>query len=130
MTNGIQNDRAKLSLDFDEDEDVQEPTREEIDRKIHEISEKSGFIGRAPAKSKEKKPGVSAPVLQETVTARRRRTRAKTGRTYPFNTKIKPETYDLICDMADASTEEEGRPVSLAEIIERAIDALQTKRAG
>ena len=117
-----QNERAKLSLNFD-DEELAEDSREEIDRKIHEISEKAGFISKAPIVNNKTKANTTAHVL------RPRRTRAKTGRTYPFNTKIKPETYDLICEIADTSTEEEGRPVSLAEVIERAMDALMIKRS-
>ncbi len=112
----LQDDRAKLSLDFDED-DVTEPSREEIDRKVREISEKSGFVSKSP----------SATNSQSTL-RRTRRSRAKTGRTYPFNTKIKPATYDLICDLADQATEQEGRPVSLAEIIERSVEALSMQQ--
>ena len=100
-----QNERAKLNLNFDDDSST--PTRAEIDQKVKEISAEAGFVSKSP-------------VLNQH-TSRPRRTRAKTGRTYPFNTKIKPETYDMICHLADTASEEEGRPVSLAEIIERAI---------
>ena len=107
-----QNERAKLNLNFD-DEPVS-PTRAEIDEKVREISEQSGFVSTAPAVKSQ--PSAPKP----------RRTRAKTGRTYPFNTKIKPETYDMICHLADTASEEEGRPVSLAEIIERSISRYST----
>ena len=111
----LQDDRAKLSLDFD-DEEITEPPREEIDRKVKEISEKTGFVSQSPSSRK-----------TQAVPRRTRRARAKTGRTYPFNTKIKPETYDMICDLADRATEEEDRPVSLAEIIERSVAALSAQ---
>lgn len=124
--------RAKLSLDFDDTDDIQEQSREEIDRKVREISEKSGFLSKSPVQTSKIIP-VSKLIHHSETQAhsettersmRPRRTRGRTGRTYPFNTKIKPETYDMICNMADDATDREGRPVSLAEIIERAMDAL------
>nr|MBI1231075.1 hypothetical protein [Cytophagales bacterium] len=102
-----QDERAKLSLNFDEDDVIVE-NRKEIDQKVREISERAGFVSKSP-------------ISRSSVVSRARRTRAKTGRTYPFNTKIKPETYDMICYLSDTASEEEGRPVSLAEIIERAV---------
>lgn len=108
-----QDERAKLSLDFDDDVIVED--RAEIDKKVREISEQAGFVSKSP-------------VAKPTAALRPRRTRAKTGRTYPFNTKIKPETYDMICYLADTASEEEGRPVSLAEIIERAIDRYDSSK--
>lgn len=117
----MENGRAKLSLDFDDD--LETETKEEVDRKIREISEESGFISTSPKPKKVSQP--KKKINKKIKVDRRRRT--KTGRTYPFNTKIKPETYDSICRLADNATEEEGRPVSLAEIIERSITALENK---
>ena len=57
-----------------------------------------------------------------------RRARARTGRTHAFNTRIKPETYQDICTLADEATQQEDRPVSLAEIIERGIEALKANK--
>mgnify|MGYP003670344592 CR=1 FL=1 len=128
--------RAKLSLDFDDTDDFQEQSREEIDRKVREISEKSGFLSKAPVQPPKIIPMPEQPLYHSDTQAhsettersmRPRRTRGRTGRTYPFNTKIRPETYDMICNMADNATDQEGRPVSLAEIIERAMDALSEK---
>ena len=118
-------DRAKLSLDFDESQEELEPTREEITRKVEEISEKSGFLSRAPSSSAkepstEPQPGAG--------TSRPRRTRALTGRTHNFSTKIKPEAYERICELSAIATEEEDRPVSMAEIVERGIEALERDR--
>jgi len=120
------NERAKLSLNFDDDDALPDNTRAEIDRKIQEISEESGFVSKAPAVKSQNKSKSAKPKTQS---VKKRRTRAKTGRTYPFNTKIKPEIYDLICNIADTSTLEEGRPVSLAEVIERAVAALEIQRS-
>lgn len=116
-TGSIQDGRARLSFDFDEEDDTQ--GKAFIDRKVEEISHQAGFTARrAPA------PSVSVREDEPSQLARPRRRRAKTGRTFPFNTKIKPEIYDQICALADQATTEEGRPVSLAEIIERAVEAL------
>lgn len=114
----IENERAKLSLDFDDAEEGSSLSRPEIDLRVKRISEESGFHSRAPLSAPAKSE--AAPTL-----APKRRTRFKTGRTYPFNTKIKPVTYELICQLSDEATEQEQRPVSMAEIIERALDALQ-----
>ena len=53
------------------------------------------------------------------------RATTRTGRTYAFNTKIKLETYQKIGYLSDKLYEEQGRYVSLAEIIETAIDQLE-----
>lgn len=82
--------------------------------KLKEVSEASGFPSREPAP---KKPA-----------RRRARKRPTTGRTYPFNTKIRPETYDKIVELSEKSSEREGRIVSMAEIIERAIAALEVQK--
>ncbi len=109
-------ERAKLSLDLDglESTPVASPDRS----KIEEISETSGFKSRAQPKTQPTK----SPTKPKTK-ARKRRT---TGRTYPFNTKIKPEAYQLLGDLADTLSETEGRPVSMAEVLERALDTFDT----
>ena len=90
----IEDERAKLSLDFDDAEEGRPLSRPEIDQRVQEISEESGFHSRAP---------LTAPFKSEVSSTNtpKRRTRFKTGRTYPFNTKIKPETYELICLLSD-----------------------------
>ncbi|MGB4057583.1 MAG: hypothetical protein WBK77_05825 [Alphaproteobacteria bacterium] len=121
----IQQERAKLNFDLGDDEDAKLSQKEIITKKVHEISEKSGFKAMsAPLVPLEKSPPLARKSSQSTVRGDRRR-RAKSGRTYPFNTKIKVETYDDICSLADAATVQENRPVSLAEIIERSVDALK-----
>ncbi len=114
--------RAKLDLNFgDDDAPVIAPLKAEVQKKVQEISERSGFRATSPAIKR-------APVertREEVADERPSRKRAKTGRTHPFNTKIKPETYDELCMLADKATQREGRPVSLAEILERAIQALK-----
>jgi hypothetical protein len=113
--------RARLSFDL---EDETETSPEATHRKIEEISEKSGFTARAPRRAPTR-AAAPAPAESDDSYQRPRRRRGKTGRTFPFNTKIKPQTYDKICDLADKASEREGRPISFAEIIERAIDSLE-----
>ena len=122
--------RAKLNLDFgDDDTPVVISQKSEVQKKVQEISERTGFLAKAtPAKKAEPEKGSSGQ-LPSNDAARPSRKRAKTGRTHPFNTKIKPETYDELCRLADDATQEEGRPVSLAETLERAIDALKAREA-
>jgi len=112
------NDRAKLNLNFDGAEEGAPMTRPEIEQRVQQISEEAGFHRRSPS--------ATFPKSELTLPDQpKRRTRMKTGRTYPFNTKIKPETYELICRLSDEATEREQRPVSMAEIIERSLDALK-----
>lgn len=99
--------RRKLDLNFDEDGSNQ--NKEEVRRKIEEISEQAGFKSRSAAKKEE-------PARLD------RRSRTRTGRTYPFNTKIKPETYDRIVQLSDQMSQDEDRYVSLAEVLEQAIE--------
>ena len=109
-------DRAKLNFSFDEEENSK---KEEVKKKIEEISVKAGFNSKSPIKiNREETNGVSSEKID-------RRARTRTGRTYAFNTKIKPETYQKIGYLSDKLSEEQGRYVSLAEIIERAIDQLE-----
>jgi hypothetical protein len=120
VANPHQEDRAKLSFELEEEDSA--ASKEAIDRKIQEISKQSGFTARTSTGAPADKLA-PAPKQAGTIEERPRRHRAKTGRTYPFNTKIKPETYEKICTLADTATDREGRPVSLAEIIERALES-------
>lgn len=127
-TQAVQAPRAKLNLDFGEDDAPSIPTpKADVEKKVQEIGEKTGFsatstpVRRIPIGEKVKKTVEEAK--------RPSRKRAKTGRTHPFNTKIKIETYDELCMIADSATQEEGRPVSLAEVLERAVEALKNQRA-
>lgn len=114
--------RQKLSFDLEDDYvDQKEPSPEEVKRKARKIGEEAGFTAAVSNK------GSNENSIQESGTAPVRRTRARTGRTHAFNTRIKPETYNDICTLADEATQHEDRPVSLAEIIERGIDALKEK---
>lgn len=124
--------RARLSFDLDEDDfspPAAEPSKEVVEKKVQEISKKSGFT--ATVGPKEVLAPIIVPpvaVMQTTPDFKKIRRRAKTGRTYPFNTKLKEETYEAICMLADSLTEKEGRPVSLAEVIERSIELLKKRQ--
>jgi hypothetical protein len=121
MDNENTTERAKLDFSFDDT--PTQAKKDEISRKVEEISEQAGFKSRVSPKS------VPEPEVSTNETARvDRRARTRTGRTYPFNTKIKPETYDVITAISDKMTQEEGRYVSLAEVIEKAIELLENKR--
>lgn len=110
-------ERQKLAFDID-DEPPMGPQEEA--RKIEEISEKAGFSARVAPPARKLDPAkVTTTQKKPEVTVKRRRVRATTGRTYPFNTKLREETYDTICRLADEATRKEGRNVSLAEIVER-----------
>lgn len=113
-------ERQKLTFDI-EDEAPLGPIAEA--RKIEEISEKAGFSARAAAPAR----GSAPPKKSVTAAPKKRRVRATTGRTYAFNTKIREETYDTICRLADEATKKEGRPVSLAEIVERGTALLEAQ---
>jgi hypothetical protein len=113
-------ERAKLSFEL---EDEEPEAKQVFEQKIETISEKAGFARRQAPKPARQEP--KAQAAASAVEERPRRQRARTGRTYPFNTRIRPDTYDTICRLADQATATEGRPVSLAEIIERAIASLE-----
>lgn len=105
-------DRAKLNFTFDDNHDEEE---KEIRKKIESISEEAGFNSRSPLN----KPKTETHRVD-------RRTRTRTGRTYPFNTKIKPETYDDIVKISDQLSISEDRYVSLAEVIEKSIEKFKS----
>ncbi|MAZ78127.1 MAG: hypothetical protein CMF39_05560 [Legionellaceae bacterium] len=113
--------RAKLSLDIG---GLDTTPAEEIDpSKLEAVSEAAGFTKRETAPKIVKpetaaKPVEPKPATKPKVKQRKRRT---TGRTYPFNTKIKPEAYQQLGDIADDLSEEEGRVVSMAEVLENAL---------
>lgn len=116
------NERAKLSFDLDDDDAPPPMTKEKIGQKIEEISQKSGFMAKSPKASQANNP---VPVSASSRTGRKR---ALTGRTMPFNTKMRPERYDEICRFCDEFSTEEGRPVGMAEVLERAMDALKAQK--
>jgi hypothetical protein len=111
--------RQKLSFDFDDD---QPEVDQNIHQKIEEISERVGFKSRSP----QYKPREQSLIVANDKPIQRRH-RRKTGRTLPFSTKMREDTYAKICFMADIATENEGRPVTLSEILERSIDLLESK---
>lgn len=124
--------RARLSFDLDEEDfspQPVEPSKEVVAQKVQEISKKSGFTATVTHKEAPAPIVVPSPsILQTPTDFKKIRRRAKTGRTYPFNTKLKEETYETICMLADSLTEKEGRPVSLAEVIERSVELLKKKQ--
>jgi len=111
----VELERAKLDFSFD----TEETNKKEISQKVEEISQQAGFNTRISSKPENGDDVISVPQKVD------RRTRTRTGRTYAFNTKIKPETYEKIAFFSDKMSDEEGRYVSLAEIIERSVDALE-----
>jgi len=111
----VESERAKLDFSFD----TEENNKEEVSQKIEEISQQAGFNARISTKPVDSNDVISEPQKMD------RRTRTRTGRTYAFNTKIKPEIYEKITSLSDQMSDEEGRYVSLAEIIERSIGALE-----
>lgn len=123
-------ERAKLNFDLeDDDAPVAAPLpREIVTQKIEEVSQKAGFVTKSPKTGVQPRVAVSAP--DPVPSARTGRKRASTGRTMPFNTRMRPERYDEICQLSDRFTTEEGRPVGMAEVLERALDALQAKLQG
>ncbi len=113
MSNAKQSEtRTRISLDDFTPEEPPEVNKE----LLREVSSRAGF-GARDNKAPEKSPSVPM-----------RRARRATGRTYPFNTKLKPETYNLICNLSDEMSDEEDRPVSMAEVLERALAELVKTR--
>ena len=113
-------ERAKLYFSFDDT--PKQAEKAEISRKVEEISQQAGFNSMvAPKLAREPVKAPAEPARLD------RRARTRTGRTYPFNTKIKPETYDAITELSDRMSKEEGRYVSLAEVIEKAVELLDNK---
>lgn len=123
-------ERAKLNFDLDDDDApvVAPLPREVVTQKIEEVSQKSGFVTKSPKTGGQPVGAVSVPDAMPS--SRNGRKRASTGRTMPFNTRMRPERYDEICQLSDRFTAEEGRPVGMAEVLERALDALQAKLKG
>lgn len=117
-------ERSKLSFDLDEDSPAP-ITRKDVTKKVEEISKQSGFMAKSPKASQ---APANAPEPQPQYPTGRKR--ASTGRTTPFNTKLRPERFEEICQLQDRFTAEEGRPVGMAEVLERALDALQAKIRG
>lgn len=132
--NQVPEARARLSFDLEEDDFSSpsvEASKEVVEKKVQEISKKSGFTATVASKTTSVPLIVPPPAadLQTAGDFKKIRRRAKTGRTYPFNTKLKEETYETICTLADSFTEKEGRPVSLAEVIERGMELLKKKQS-
>ncbi len=120
-------ERAKLSFGLD-DEEPEQLSRSEHVKKVEEVAKKSGFLTKSPmAKEQMNTP---APILSPLSDARTGRKRHTTGRTRPFNTKLRDETFDKINAFSDQFTEQDGRPVGQAEVIERALAALEEKLQG
>ncbi|PZQ43545.1 MAG: hypothetical protein DI551_11940 [Micavibrio aeruginosavorus] len=113
-------ERAKLSFGLDDDEPAPISRNEHVE-KVKEVTKKAGFLAKSPmAKEQVNTP---APVPE----VRQGRKRHSTGRTVGFNTKLRPDTFEKINAFSDQFTGEEGRPVGQAEVIERAMAALEEK---
>ena len=119
---GAQEGRQRLSFDFDDDTELLD--KEEVKRKIEDISEKAGFVSRAP---KKREIDAQTQVSNTENAVRQRGFRARTGRTFSFGTKLREETYLKICALSDKASEDERRPVTIAEILERSIELLEKK---
>ena len=65
------------------------------------------------------------PKKKPATTAGTERPWRRTGRTHPVNTNIKPEYNDALMELVAQLSEREGRPVSKAEVLERAIELLR-----
>ena len=121
-------ERQRLSFGLDDEEIITKPalpiSRASTTEKVEAVSEQSGFVTRSPKAQAARKTAVEAPI------GRMARKRALTGRTMPFNTKLRPECYQEICDFSEQFSDTEGRPVGMAEVIERALDALKAKLKG
>ncbi len=116
-------ERAKLSFGLDDDEPAPISRSEHIE-KVKEVTKKAGFLTKSPiAKEQVNTPAVATEVRQA-------RKRHSTGRTVGFNTKLRPDTFEKINAFSDQFTGEEGRPVGQAEVIERAMAALEAKEKG
>jgi len=115
--------RQRLNFDLPE-LPVADP-REELHATIESIGHETGFAARSPTR-----PSSSSHAPASAVRTRRRRARAKTGRTFPFSTKLRETSYDMICGLSEHFTAGEGRPVSLAEVIERSLAALAAQTPG
>lgn len=125
--------RARLSFDLEDDEPnapVLAQPKEAVVKKVQEISQKSGFTATVAPRAEPAPIIIPAAAMDAAASdiQKKVRRRAKTGRTYPFNTKLRESTYEDICLLADDASEKEGRPVSLAEIIERGTELLKKKQ--
>lgn len=121
-------ERGSLGLDNLLDDKIDAPAPEEVKK----IAEKTGF-GRTHGKAKPT-PASSTPVAKPKGKAQteikpkdRSRPRRKTGRTLALCTNIKPSVHEQLLDLVDAYSDREDRPVSKAEVLERAITALFQK---
>ena len=68
------------------------------------------------------------PTKKPATTAGTERPWRRTGRTHPVNTNIKPEYNDALMELVALLSEREGRPVSKAEVLERAIELLRSEQ--
>lgn len=116
-------ERAKLSFGLDDDEPVPISRSEHIE-KVKEVTKKAGFLAKSPMAREQVNTPAATPEVRHT------RKRHSTGRTMSFNTKLRPDTYEKINDFSDHFSAEEGRPVGQAEVIERAMAALEEKQKG
>ncbi len=110
---GKSGDRA--ALDFGDIEETPAPQPPPVDLEaVKETAAKAGFRGTTP-------PAPSAGGSRETSRRPRRLKRRRTGRIHQFATRLNEQTLNAIYETA----EQQG--ITLAEVIERAMNALKER---
>jgi hypothetical protein len=108
----------RTKIDFGDDLDDAPPAPIEP-HVVKAASARAGF--RETASPPPQKASGQAPSASEEKPVVRRGARRRTGRVHQFSTRLSKETLEAIYQYADAED------ISLAEVIERAMDALHTQ---
>ena len=109
--------RAAFDLNLDaiaEERKKPKLTRKELD----EAGAEAGFTN---------KPTTAAKKQTKQRRAQRERPWRRSGRTALVSTKIKPAANDLLMSLVSSFSEHEQRPISKAEVIERALALLHAQ---
>lgn len=116
-------EKGRAKLDFG---DIDEPTTPKVPKvdpsAVRAATQAAGFRDTPRSARSQAAPApVPAPVSHAMPAERPllRRTRRKTGRTEPFQTRIRADTLQSIYDYVDE------QDITLAEFLERAVVALQ-----
>lgn len=125
--NDEQEDRAVISLDLGDLGNSAADTPVPDAEKIEQVSVESGFGARAKPKTTEQPARTSRTTKPAAAKPKDRRRRS--GRTHPFNTKIKPEAHQQLVEISDRLSDQEGRVVTMAEVIEKALICYEMKLA-
>lgn len=121
-------ERAVISLDLGDLGTSAADTPAPDPEKIEQLSVDSGFGARAKPKTTEQPPAKTTRATKP-ATAKPKDRRRRSGRTHPFNTKIKPEAHQQLVEIADRLSDQEGRVVTMAEVIEKALICYEMKLA-